>query len=153
MVLEIVGRWLHNSCFVECCFRIRSKQLVIFMWSSCQALYIYIYTDRHTHIYTRIAIYIYIYIYINWNKRKRWQYRLKLPKLCYHPGWRLMRLVYRTCFHTLYDEKKKKKYIYIYIYIYYMVASVTLGFMVYAFIILCLVNAESMKFGVTDTTK
>ena len=32
-----------------------------------------------------------------------------LPKLCYHPGWRLMRLGYRTCFHTLYDEKKKKK--------------------------------------------
>ena len=42
------------------------------------------------------------------------QYRLKLPKLCYHPGWRLMRLGYRTCFHTLYDEKKKnKKNIYI----------------------------------------
>ena len=32
--------------------------------------------------------------------------RLELPKLCYHPGWRLMRLGYRTCFHTLYDEKK-----------------------------------------------
>ena len=28
-------------------------------------------------------------------------------------SWRLMRLGYRTCFHTLYDEnlKKKKKYI------------------------------------------
>ena len=38
--------------------------------------------------------------------------RLELPKLCYHPGWRLMRLGYRTCFHTLYDE-----YIYIYIYV------------------------------------
>ena len=34
-------------------------------------------------------------------------YRLELPKLCYHPGWRLMRLGYRTCFHTLYDKKKK----------------------------------------------
>ena len=34
-----------------------------------------------------------------------------------------------------------------------MVASVTLGFMLYAFSILCLVNAESMKLGVTDTTK
>ena len=32
---------------------------------------------------------------------------VELPKLCYHPGWRLMRLGYRTCFHTLYDEKKK----------------------------------------------
>ena len=32
--------------------------------------------------------------------------RLELPKLCYHPGWRLMRLGYRTCLHT-YDEKKK----------------------------------------------
>ena len=42
--------------------------------------------------------YIYIYIYM--------QYRLELPKLCYHPGWRLMRLGYRTCFHTLYDENK-----------------------------------------------
>ena len=35
-------------------------------------------------------------------------YRLELPKLCCHPGRRLMRLGYRTCFHTLYDEKKKK---------------------------------------------
>ena len=26
---------------------------------------------------------------------------------CYHPGWRLMRAGYHTCFHTLYDEKKK----------------------------------------------
>ena len=33
-----------------------------------------------------------------------WQYRLELLKMCYHPGWRLMRLGYRTCFHTLYDE-------------------------------------------------
>ena len=43
----------------------------------------------------------------------KWQYlncnHLELPKLCYHPGWRLMRLGYRMCFHTLYDEKKKKK--------------------------------------------
>ena len=37
---------------------------------------------------------------------------LELPKLCYHPFWRLMRLGYRTCFHTLYDEKEE---IYIYI--------------------------------------
>ena len=38
---------------------------------------------------------------------------LELPKLCYLPGWRLMRLGYRTCFHTLYYEKKsnaKKDY-------------------------------------------
>ena len=33
------------------------------------------------------------------------RYRLELLKLCYHPGWRLMRRGYRTCFHTLYDEK------------------------------------------------
>ena len=33
---------------------------------------------------------------------QEWQYRLELPKLCYQPGWRLMRLGYRTCFHTLY---------------------------------------------------
>ena len=33
-------------------------------------------------------------------------WKLELLKLCYHPGWRLMRLGYRTCFHTLYDEKK-----------------------------------------------
>ena len=36
-------------------------------------------------------------------------YHLELPKLCYHPGWRLMRLGYRTGFHTLYDKKRKKK--------------------------------------------
>ena len=30
----------------------------------------------------------------------------ELPKLCYHPGCRLMRLGYHMCFHT-YDEKKK----------------------------------------------
>ena len=29
---------------------------------------------------------------------------LELPKLCYHPG--LLRAGYRTCVHTLYDEKK-----------------------------------------------
>ena len=39
-------------------------------------------------------------LYILIRKRK------ELPKLCYHPGWRLMRLGYRTCFHTFYDEKK-----------------------------------------------
>ena len=33
----------------------------------------------------------------------------QIPKLCYHPGWRLMRIGYRTCFHTLYDEKKMYK--------------------------------------------
>ena len=55
---------------------------------------------------------------------QEWQYRLELPKLCYHSGWWLMRLGYRTCFHMLYDEKKKyiyillSRYIYIYIYIY-----------------------------------
>ena len=32
-----------------------------------------------------------------------------------NPGWRLMRIGCRTCFHTLYDEKE---YTYIYIYIY-----------------------------------
>ena len=38
----------------------------------------------------------------------------------WQPGWRLMRLGYRTYFHTLYDEKKKNIYIYIYtgVYIY-----------------------------------
>ena len=41
--------------------------------------------------------------------RQRWQYRLELPKLCYHPGWQLMRAGYRTCYHTLYDEKKNWK--------------------------------------------
>ena len=29
--------------------------------------------------------------------RQEWQYRLDLPKLCYHHVWRLMRLGYRTC--------------------------------------------------------
>ena len=43
-------------------------------------------------------------------KRQECQYRLELPKLCYHPGWRLMKAGYRTFFHTLYDEKN----IYIY---------------------------------------
>ena len=49
----------------------------------------------------------YIYIYDNTV--------FELPKLCYHPGWRLMRLGYRTCFHTLYDEKKKIFHIFMYI--------------------------------------
>ena len=36
--------------------------------------------------------------------------RQKYIMLCsYHPDWWLMRLGYRTCFHTLYDEKKKSK--------------------------------------------
>ena len=62
--------------------------------------------------FTYIYIYVYIYIYIHTQYIYIYtQYRLELPKLCYHPGWRLMRLGYRTCFHTLYDEK-----IYIYIY-------------------------------------
>ena len=38
-----------------------------------------------------------------------WQYRFELPKLCYHPGWRLMRTEYHTCFHTLYDENIFRK--------------------------------------------
>ena len=81
-------------------------------------IYIYIY------IYIYICIYIYIYIIplkilppdrVSFKYPIRWQKllgsarsgstRLELPKLCYHPGWRLMRLGYRTCFHTLYDEK------------------------------------------------
>ena len=37
--------------------------------------------------------------------RQECQCRLEQPKLCYHPGWRLMRTGYHTCFHTLYDEK------------------------------------------------
>ena len=45
-----------------------------------------------------------------WNRN----IRLELPELCYLTGWQLMRAWYRTCFHTLYDEKKT--YIYIYIY-------------------------------------
>ena len=32
---------------------------------------------------------------------------LELPKL-YHPGWRLMRTEYRTCFHTLYNENNSR---------------------------------------------
>ena len=44
-------------------------------------------------VYNSILIYIYI----------------ELPKLCYHPRWRLMRLGYRTCFHTLYDENLNTK--------------------------------------------
>ena len=56
-------------------------------------------------------VYMYIYIYI-------YSTALSYHPGCYHPGWRLMRLGYRTCFHTLYDEKKK--YIYIYIYIVHM---------------------------------
>ena len=58
-----------------------------------------LYLLNDSHIY----IYIYIYIYITWFQ-------------CYHPGWQLMSLGYRTCFHTLYDEIKKND-IYIYIYI------------------------------------
>ena len=81
--------------------------------------------------YLHIYIYIYIYTYIYETKNQesiifnqivrfsdfkdlgssKWQYRLELPTLCYHPGWRLMRLRYRTCFHTLYDEKRKNIYI------------------------------------------
>ena len=37
--------------------------------------------------------------------------RLELPKLCYHPGWRLMRTGYRTCFHNCMMKVKKKIYI------------------------------------------
>ena len=50
-------------------------------------------------LFTLINIYIYIYIY----------FRFELLKLCYHPGWRLMRAGYRMCFHTLYDEKLNTK--------------------------------------------
>ena len=67
-------------------------------------------TYTHTHTHTHTYIYIYIYIY-NKEEESPWQYRLEQPKLCYHPGWRLMRAGYHTCFHTWYDE-----YIYIYIY-------------------------------------
>ena len=48
-----------------------------------------------------IYIHIYIYIYI---ERER-------EGVSNHPGWRLMRLGYRTCFHTLYEEKKIYTYI------------------------------------------
>ena len=30
----------------------------------------------------------------------------RAPKLCYHPGWQLMRVGYGMWFHMLYDEKK-----------------------------------------------
>ena len=53
---------------------------------------------------------------------------------CYHPGWRLMRLGCRTCFHTLYDEKKYIHVcvcIYIYIYIYICVC-------VYIYVCVCI---------------
>ena len=62
-------------------------------------------------------IYIPTYIYIC--------SRLELPKLCYHPSWRLMRLGYRTGFHTLYDEKK---YVYIYIPTYIYICKQDLTF-------------------------
>ena len=52
-------------------------------------MYAYAYMYIHVCVYICICIYIYTYIY-----------------MCYHPGWQLMRLGYRTCFHTLYDEKK-----------------------------------------------
>ena len=54
-------------------------------------------------------------------QRQDWQYRLELSKLCYHSRWWLMRAGYRTCFHTLYDEKKClyiSMYIFVYIYAY-----------------------------------
>ena len=59
-------------------------------------------------------IYIYIYFLLNTLSggtrclvaHKEWQCRLELPKMFYHSGWWLMRAGYRTCFHTLYDEKK-----------------------------------------------
>ena len=57
-----------------------------------------------SHDTTRL-IYIYIYIYNFFKYPVKWQ-------KCYHPGWQLTRTEYRTCFHTLSDEKKK--YIYIY---------------------------------------
>ena len=70
----------------------------------------------------RTNIYIYIYIYNSFKYPVRWQKLLGSARrgntaLSYRncvitPGWRLMRAEYRTCFHTLDDEK----YIYIYIY-------------------------------------
>ena len=49
--------------------------------------------------FVKKGVYIYIYIYIRENSTYIY---------IYHPGWRLMRAGYRTCFHTMYDEKKIK---------------------------------------------
>ena len=81
----------------------------------CVYIYIYIYicvcvvcVCVSFNVRLCVGVYIYIYIYI-YSVVLEWQYRLELLKLCYHPGWRLMRTEYRTCFH-MYDEKLK--YIY-----------------------------------------
>ena len=58
---------------------------------------------HHDYFYTRelnptgVGEYIYIYIYIYIKRRYR--------NCVITPGWRLMRIWYRTFFHTLYDEK------------------------------------------------
>ena len=71
-------------------------------------IYIYIYISI-LYIYYIIYIYTYIYVYI---------YYMSNRNCVITPGWRLMRLGYRTCFHTLYDEKKYYIHIYIQIRIY-----------------------------------
>ena len=48
------------------------------------------------------------------------------------PGWQLMSAGYRTCFHTLYDEKKLHK-VYDYIIIYDMI-YITIIFYIYIYI-------------------
>ena len=88
----------------------------------CMYIYIYVYIYMYIYIYIYVCIYICIYMYV---------YIYVCIYICIYictalsyrncvitPGWRLMRTWYRTCFHTLYDEKNKCIYIYIYIYIY-----------------------------------
>ena len=46
---------------------------------------------------------------ICYSEKKLRQTQITLMILCYHPVWRLMRLGYRMCFHTLYDENLNTK--------------------------------------------
>ena len=69
-----------------------------FVWFRAQTEKGIVCLADHLHSVT----YIYIYIYM---------YRLELPKLCYHPGWRLMRLGITRAFTCC--MMKKKIYIYI----------------------------------------
>ena len=70
-------------------------------------IYIYIYSIMCVYIYIEraLCIYVYIYIYI-------YIYSIIYLRVII-PGERLMRTLYRTCFHTLYDEKKFVLLIYV----------------------------------------
>ena len=68
-------------------------------WTAIIWIYLYVFQPGYrSSISGRVLLFFFFFI------------RLELPKLCYHPGWRLMWLGYRTCFHTLYDEKKISAY-------------------------------------------